>query len=80
MNNNQMIIAESKIKLLISSMTAMRRTKDLDTISVTIKGKQVEPSCSEKVLGLFNNSMTWKEHIHGEKNKPKEERGSRPAE
>ena len=42
---------------------------------VVIKGKNIEESYSEKILGIiFNKDLTWHNQLYGEPHKPKEER------
>ena len=75
MTTNKMIISESKTKLMLSCTNALRRTQDIGTLEVTIKGMRVKESKSEKILGItVSNDLTWKHHFYGEPEKLKEER------
>ena len=74
MTNNRMLRAESKTKLLVTSTRELRK-KHSNEISVVVKGKRIEETRSEKILGVvFSNDLTWHHQLYGEPEKPKENR------
>ena len=68
LQDNRMVVAGEKSKLLIIGTKELRKSKLGDNLrSILVDGKTVEESPSEKLLGVIvNNHMTWKEHLHGE--------------
>ena len=74
MDENKLKISECKTKMLVSSTRALRSLHQ-HPVEVTIKGIRVQETRSEKILGItFSNDLTWKHHIYGEPEKPKQER------
>ena len=55
-------------KLLIVGTAELRRSRLGDGLkSILVDGKTVVETKSEKLLGVvINNTMTWKDHLHGE--------------
>ena len=74
-HRNDMVVSGEKTKLLLIGTHINRKLKvedkgDLDT-SVIIEGESVEPTRSEKLLGvLVNDSLTWKNHLFGDDEHP----------
>ena len=74
-HQNDMVVSGEKTKFLLIGTPINRKLKvedkgDLDT-SVIIEGESVEPTRSEKLLGvLVNNSLTWKNHLFGDDEHP----------
>ena len=74
-HKNDMVVSGEKTKLMLIGTQINRKLKvedrgDLDT-SVIIEGETVEPTRSEKLLGiLVNNSLTWKNHLYGDDEHP----------
>ena len=68
LKDNRMCVAGDKSKLLIIGTKELKRSKLGDQVhSIVVDGKTVSETKSEKLLGvIFNNTMTWKEHLHGE--------------
>ena len=69
-DKNDMSCSAEKTKLLIVGTQANRKSK-LDKrnqkLKITISEKEIEESCSEKLLGVVvNNTLTWKHHIYGD--------------
>ena len=74
MDNNMMRISENKTKILMSSTRALRALHQ-QPVEITVKGKRIVESTSEKILGIvFSNDLTWKHHLCGEPEKPPQER------
>ena len=74
-HQNDMVVSGEKTKLLLIGTRMNRKLKvedqeDLDT-SLMIEGEAVEPTKSEKLLGiLVNDSLTWKNHLYGDEEHP----------
>ena len=68
LKDNRMCVAGDKSKLLILGTKELKRSKLGDQVhSIVVDGKTVTETRSEKLLGVIvNNTMTWKEHLHGE--------------
>ena len=70
LNDNRMVVAGQKSKLLVVSTRELKRKLCIDgtgALSVIVDGKQVFESQSERLLGItVNNSITWKDHLYGD--------------
>ena len=69
--DNKLVCSGSKTKLLVIGTRELRR-KRLESqnvkLQVNVAGHRIEESSSEKLLGLIiNNTMTWQDHLHGNK-------------
>ena len=66
--DNKMVCSGEKTKLLLMGTSQLKRHRiHGQNISVTVCGKIVEASRSERLLGLtVNNQMTWSEYLYGE--------------
>ena len=69
--DNKLVCSGSKIKLLVIGTKELRRsrlTNQNKVIEIEVAGHKVKESESERLLGLIiNNSMTWKDHLYGNK-------------
>ena len=69
--DNKLVCSDSKTKLLIIGTKELRKsrlTKQNKVIEIEVAGHKVKESESERLLGLIiNNSMTWKDHLYGNK-------------
>ena len=55
-----------KKKLLVPGTRANRQLKLIDKPSIEVCNEPIEESSSEKLLGVIvNNTITWKNHLHG---------------
>ena len=68
---NKLVCSGHKTKLLVVGTKELRRNR-LETenvkLCVDVDGHIIEESSSEKLLGLIvNNTMTWSDHLHGNK-------------
>ena len=76
--DNRMACAGDKTKLLIIGTKQLRSSKLYENneerkLKINVDGNEVEATHSEKLLGLVVNSeMTWKDYLHGEKWRTKE--------
>ena len=68
LQDNKMVVAGEKSKLLIIGTKELKRSRLGDNLhSIQVDGKTVSETPSEKLLGVIvNNHMTWHEHLHGE--------------
>ena len=68
LKDNRLCVAGEKSKLLILGTGEMRAAKlSNEQLKITVDGKEVLESNSEKLLGLvINNTLTWKNHIYGD--------------
>ena len=70
LSDNRLCVAGEKSKLMVIGTRQMRNQK-LDrtmSMSITVDGKEVVESVSEKLLGVIvNNELTWKAHLYGDK-------------
>ena len=68
LQDNRMVVAGEKSKLLIIGTKELKRRRLGDNLhSIQVDGKTVSETPSEKLLGVIvNNHMTWHEHLHGE--------------
>ena len=68
LKDNRMVVAGEKSKLVIIGTKELRSRKLGEQIlEISVVGKQVFETPSEKLLGvILNNKMTWKEHLYGE--------------
>ena len=68
--DNKMICAGNKTKLLILGTSQLKRRKleGLPKLEIEVCGNKVEETESERLLGLVvNNTLTWSQYLHGEK-------------
>ena len=74
MEKNRMAVADRKTTILVSCTPALRRQNNTE-LTTKIKGKIINESKSENILGvILSNDLTWKKHFFGEKEKPPDER------
>ena len=66
--DNRMVCSGEKTKLLMLGTAQLKRSRlQESTISVSVCGKIVNASFSEKLLGLIvNDKMSWTDHLYGE--------------
>ena len=65
-SKNEMVCSGEKTKLLVPGTRANRQLKLLDKPSIEVCNEPIEESSSEKLLGVIvNNTITWKNHLHG---------------
>ena len=65
--DNRLCVAGEKSKLLVIGTRQLRNQKLNVNMSITIDGKEVCESTSEKLLGVvINNELTWKNHLYGD--------------
>ena len=65
-SKNKMICSGEKTKLLVSGTRANRESKLDTTQELVVCGDLVKESSSEKLLGVIvNNTISWKNHLHG---------------
>ena len=69
--DNRMVCAGNKTKLLILGTSQLRKSRIESknvTFEINVCGNIISDSKSEKLLGLtVNNQLTWKEFLYGEK-------------
>ena len=69
LSDNRLCVAGEKSKLLVIGTKQLKRQKCSQEMSITINGKLIHESSSEKLLGLVvNNELTWKSHLYGDQN------------
>ena len=75
LQDNRMVVAGEKSKLIIVGTQELRKRKlGGDIRSIEVDGKTVPESPSEKLLGvIINNKLTWHEHLYGEMWRTKED-------
>ena len=68
LTDNRMCVARDKSKQLFIGTKKMRKKKLGNQVqTVSVDGKQVTETKSEKLLGvIINNHLTWQDHLHGE--------------
>ena len=72
--NNRMVISEKKTKLMVSCTRALRMVNNTP-VKVNVKGKVIEETYSEKILGIIvSNDLSWRHQFFGEPEKAKDER------
>ena len=63
---NDMIVSGDKTKLLVLGTKKNRSNKITDDISLHVCGTSVEPTESERLLGvIISDDLTWKSYLHG---------------
>ena len=69
LRDNRLCVAGEKSKLLILGTGEMRASKLSDEkLKISVDGKEIVETSSEKLLGLvINNTLTWKNHMYGDK-------------
>ena len=69
LRDNRLCVAGDKSKLLVLATGEARATRDLNEVmKITVDGKEVVESSSEKLLGVvLNSQLTWKSHLYGDK-------------
>ena len=67
LRDNRLCVAGDKSKLLIIGTKQLKKSKVVGDMTITIDGKQVCESSSEKLLGVtIDNKLTWKAHLYGD--------------
>ena len=69
LKDNRLCVAGEKSKLMGLGTSEMRAAKLISTeeMKITVDGKEIFESTSEKLLGLvLNNKLTWKNHLYGD--------------
>ena len=69
LKDNRLCVAGEKSKLMVLGTSEMRAAKLISTeeMKITVDGKEIFESTSEKLLGLvLNNKLTWKNHLYGD--------------
>ena len=69
LEDNGMVVSPAKSKLLISANKDLRRARvQGQHQGVTVQGRAVMPTQSERILGLYiDQDLTWKSYLWGEK-------------
>ena len=68
LKDNRMCVAGNKSKLLIIGTEELKKSRlGTQPISISVDGKVVNESISEKLLGIvISNDLTWRDHMYGE--------------
>ena len=67
LKDNRLCVAGNKSKLLVIGTKKMRETKIIRETKITVDGKEITETSSEKLLGVVvNNTLTWKNHLYGD--------------
>ena len=74
-HQSDMVVSGEKTKLLLIGTKANRKLKIEENenlvASVIIEGETIEPTRSEKLLGiLVNDTLTWRNHLYGDEEHP----------
>ena len=68
LKDNRLCVAGDKSKLLVVGTPELRTARLTDQLSIEVDGQQVIETGSERLLGVVvNNRLSWKEHLHGDK-------------
>ena len=60
-------MAGDKSKFMIIGTKRLRSKKNLNEMKITVDGKEIVETASEKLLGVvINNELTWKNHLYGD--------------
>ena len=75
LRDNRICLAGEKSKLLIVGTKQLKRRKlGEGKLKISVDGKEVIETKSEKLLGvILNEKMTWNEHLYGENWRPEGE-------
>ena len=72
--DNRMVCAGSKTKLMVVGTSQLRKSKlesNNRVLEINVTGANIKETKSEKLLGIvINNEMTFKDHLYGEKWRP----------
>ena len=67
LKDNRLCVAGEKTKLLVLGTGEMRAAKLFNKMNISVDGKEVVESSSEKLLGVvLNNKLTWENHMYGD--------------
>jgi len=69
LGDNRLCVTGEKSKLMVIGTQKLKSHKCPRKIQIIVNGQVIDESSSEKLLGVVvNNELTWKSHIHGDKN------------